>query len=552
MQSGMFRRVLPELALFCATIAAVLFGTATAPAQVRIPAAALASEADYNAVLQKGHELEQERRWIDALSHYESATRQFPAQEDLEQRLRIARLHYDVARRYADVSFLESVNNISEREALDLYAEVLLKITTHHVDNPDWQHLLQQGSLAVDVAFTEPAFLQKNLPQATTDQVTALRRELYRHGKQYTARSRHEARDIAWSTAQLARSMMGISTQAVLMEYIGGAMNGLDRYSSYLTGGQLDDVFSQIEGNFVGLGIELKADDQTLLIVDVIPESPAESGGIRAGDRIVQVDGKSTNDISTDEAAEMLKGPEGSHVHVVVRSPDGSHRLLDLERNRVDVPSVVDIKMIDAEYGTAYMRLASFQKTTSRDVDAALWQLHRQGMRSLIIDLRGNPGGLLTASVEAADKFVSQGPIVSTRGRSSREDFDYKAHAVGTWRVPLIVLIDGDSASASEIFAGAIRDHQRGTVMGERSYGKGSVQGIFPLNSYKSGVRLTTAKFYSPAGHAISKRGVLPDVVVHQAAKPDTDNPNLADTGDEDTVLQASVRYARTQLTQRP
>ena len=171
--------------------------------------------------------------------------------------------------------------------------------------------------------------------------------------------------------------------------------------------------------------------------------------------------------------------------------------------------------MVDPENGVAYIKLTSFQKTTSRDVDAALWSLHRQGMRSLIIDVRGNPGGLLNASVEVADKFLPSGVIVSTRGRSTREDFDYQAHNVGTWRVPLVVLIDGDSASASEIFAGAIRDHGRGTVVGERSYGKGSVQGIFPLNRYKSGIRLTTSKFYSPSGQPISDRGVTPNVEVH-------------------------------------
>ncbi len=175
-----------------------------------------------------------------------------------------------------------------------------------------------------------------------------------------------------------------------------------------------------------------------------------------------------------------------------------------------------------ARSGVAYFRISSFQKTTSRDVDAALWRLHREGMRSLIVDVRGNPGGLLTEAVEVADRFVMDGTIVTTHGRSARENYDYRAHRVGTWRMPLVVLIDGDSASASEIFAGAIRDHRRGTVVGERSYGKGSVQGIFPLRVVKGGVRLTTAKFYSPSGYSISQGGVEPDVIVQSVAKPVT------------------------------
>jgi carboxyl-terminal processing protease len=191
----------------------------------------------------------------------------------------------------------------------------------------------------------------------------------------------------------------------------------------------------------------------------------------------------------------------------------------------------------------AYLKLASFQKSTARDIDQALWQLHRQGMRSLIIDLRGNPGGLLTAAVEAADRFLSEGPIVATRGRNAQEDYDYRAHAVGTWQIPLVVLIDQDSASASEIFAAAISDQQRGTLIGQRSYGKGSVQGIFPLQSARAGVRLTTARFYSPSGKPISRSGIAPHLSVHTAAKP-TDGGRTGPT-EHDAVLELAIQTAR-------
>jgi carboxyl-terminal processing protease len=539
-----------SLLILFALIATAMPVVSTARAQVLIPAEALADENLLQQVLQQGQHLEQQRRWGEALSHYEQSLREHPERSELQQRLTVARIHFDLGRRYGDSSFLASLIRMSEREALDVYAEVLLKIQAHYVDEPNWQQLMQRGVMNLDVALTEPVFLERNLPNVAPERIAAFGRDLHRTIDSRAVRSRQEASDVAASAASLAAQQLGMSPQAVIMEYTCGATGALDDYSTFLTGTQLEDVFSQIEGNFVGLGIELKADNRSLLIVSVITGGPAERGGMKAGDRIVEVDGKSTNDISTDAAADLLKGIEGSMVDLVVLGADGNSRRLRLRRERVEVPSVENVKLLDREQGIGYFRLSSFQKTTNRDVDAALWKLHHEGMRSLIVDVRGNPGGLLTASVEVADKFVSAGTIVSTRGRSPREDFDYKAHQVGTWRVPLIVLIDGDSASASEIFAGAIHDHRRGTVVGQRSYGKGSVQGIFPLNVSTAGVRLTTAKFYSPSGQPISHRGVSPDIVVRTAAKP-IGEANQPPTEQDDPVLKAGLQVARQQLSQR-
>jgi carboxyl-terminal processing protease len=228
--------------------------------------------------------------------------------------------------------------------------------------------------------------------------------------------------------------------------------------------------------------------------------------------------------MSTDEAASLLTGPEGSICLVSVVSPGQPARDLSVRRANVDVPSLEGTKIVDAERGVAYIRIPAFQKTTARDLETALWELHAKGMRSLVLDLRGNPGGLLTASVEIADKFIADGAIVTTRGRSEQENFNYRAHRPGTWRVPLVVLIDGDSASASEIFAAAIKDSHRGVVIGTRSYGKGSVQGIFPLGYAGAGARITTAKFFSPMGNPIANVGVTPDIDARRAATA----PNVA------------------------
>jgi carboxyl-terminal processing protease len=353
--------------------------------------------------------------------------------------------------------------------------------------------------------------------QVRGPQIDQLRAEIVQVTRHYAIRSRADATAVTAQVARLARDRAGLSETATWLEFTAAAAGGLDHYSAYLTADQLRDIYSQIEGNFVGLGVELKADNRELLIVNVIPRSPAEASGIKPGDRIVAVDGQVTRELSTDAAASLLTGPEGSLVRVSVVTAGQSPRDLLIRRAEVEVPSLEDVRIVEPETGVAYVRIPAFQKTTAADLEAALWDLHRQGMRSLVIDLRGNPGGLLTASVEVADKFVADGGIVSTRGRSEQENFNYRAHRPGTWRVPLVVLIDGDSASASEIFAAAIKDSGRGTVVGTRSYGKGSVQGIFPLGTSGAGARITTAKFFSPQGNAISNVGVSPDVDARRA-----------------------------------
>jgi carboxyl-terminal processing protease len=545
-----------RIALRCLTLALLVATSWFVPTQtfgqVRIPREAMVDVAELQEVFRVGSELEQERRWGEALAHYEKARKEFPGRRELEERLIATRFHYEVARRYVDSSFLETLRTIRQQDAAELYAEVLLKIHAHYVQRPDWNRTLRRGVMALEVAMAEPAFIERyGLQQRETSQTLQAAR---RHIESRPAMSRHEARQRAVEVAEGLERQLQIPAPATILEFSCAAAAALDDYSAFLTGNQLDEVMSQIEGSFVGLGIELKAEDHALQIVDVISGGPADRAGIRPGQRIVEVDGRSMRDTSTDIGADMLRGPEGSFVEVVVAGQDGAARRIRLQRQLVEVPSVENVAILDDDFGIGYLRLPSFQKTTNRDIDAALWELHRQGMRSLIVDVRGNPGGLLTASVEVADKFVSKGAIVSTRGRNSGEDYDYKAHTVGTWRVPLIVLVDGDSASASEIFAAAIRDHRRGTIVGTRSYGKGSVQGIFPLTVANAGVRLTTAKFYSPQGHPISGRGVEPDVVVNEssprvAAKPVEGQLPAVDDSD-DAVLAVGLQVARRQFNQ--
>lgn len=514
-----------------------------------------------DSLLAEGARLESLGRWGEALSHYEESLRQYPENASLQGREDLARLHLSLDRRYADHSFRQSLDSLTPQQAAALYLELARKINAHYVTDPPWQRLAARGAAAVDLALADPAFCAANRLSATADQLALVRRQLYQLTAQRTVNRPDDLAAVGGEAARLVESGCGLRQQATLLEFVTAAAGGLDEYSTYLTADQLRDVYSQIEGNFVGLGVELKADFGALLIVHVIPGSPAERAGIKDNDRITAVDGQSTAQLSTDEAASLLTGEEGSYVRVLVESPGQAARELQIRREHVEVPSVEAVCTVDAAFaearglsltaeqlaaGVAYVKIPAFQKTTSRDLDAALWDLHAKGMRTLVLDLRGNPGGLLTAAVEVADKFLLDGQIVSTRGRSAQEDYNYQAHYGGTWRVPLAVLIDGDSASASEIFAGAIKDNGRGVIVGQRSYGKGSVQGIFPLGYAGAGVRLTTALFYSPSGQKISKNGVTPQreaPAAYKVARPVGGASELKILG-ADPVLEAGIQAA--------
>ncbi|EKK03868.1 carboxyl-terminal processing protease [Rhodopirellula baltica SH28] len=552
------RRVAGRMRTFALVVGAIAVGGSSIPAfaQGFVPSRGPTVSAPTNDAERKleeqeraraladGIELEDAGQWSDAIDHYESATRRFPQDRILYQRLLISRLRFDVNRRYQDQTYLRSLRDMTTSQSLDLYSEILANLQTHYVDTIEWSRVLLHGTAALETALDDETFVQTMLPNATPEQIEKFRMEIHHRISQRSTQSRFDLRATVSQVASMAQQELGLSGTATVLEFVSGAVSTLDTYTRLLSPGQLDDMFSTIDGNFVGLGVELKPGEDCLNILSVIPGGPADEAGIVAGDRIMGVDAISAADRDPDYVADLLRGPEGSLVSLEIASVDQQPRSIRVARRRVDVPCVENIHLVDTDAKIGYFRLTNFQKSTPAEVEKALWALSRQGMRSLIIDLRDNPGGLLPASVEVADRFIDNGRILTTRGRNARENFDYSAHRANTWNVPLAVLIDRNSASASEIFSGAIRDSNRGTVVGEKSYGKGSVQGIFRMQAAQFGLCLTTAKFYSPSGRAISRNGVEPHLSVpptYIAARPD-ENGRLV-TELEDDVLQRAIEH---------
>lgn len=311
-----------------------------------------------------------------------------------------------------------------------------------------------------------------------------------------------------------------VTSDQLLTNALQGMMSGLDEYSEYLDEDGLRQIYETTEGEFIGLGIVVSIENGMLTIIAPVEDSPAAKAGVLAGDKITAIDDQNTESMSLNEAVRKMRGEQGTTVKLTIIH-EGSRIPQDIYvmRGAIQIHSIKDQQMLTDSI--AYLRLTKFNKNTASELEQAMQTLQQQGMKSLIIDLRFNPGGLMTAAVEVINLFISDGIIVYTKGRTPDSFQVFRATSGNTdTKLKLAILVNKRSASASEIVAGSLQDHRRAVVVGERSYGKGLVQTIIPLRDEKSAVKMTTARYYTPSGRSIQKTkdnpgGVMPDVVVN-------------------------------------
>mgnify|MGYP000442268932 CR=1 FL=1 len=544
--AALWRRWWVRCALSWAVGWASLVGWAHAQSSVPLP------DEEQTAV-RRGVDFERERRWLDAIELYEKSLDAWPNNDALKYGLRRSKVHFSIERRYTDKSFLEQMLPQPRSQALQALQDVLTKIRQHYVDPVSATSFVAHGTESLYLALNNPRFLEWNIPRAAPEHIQKVRKTLRDRYWNKPVNGHDGAQQLVNEICELAERELRLSSTATVLEYVFGGCNALDDYSSFLTPGKLNDLYSNIDGEFVGIGIEMKAEPgRGLLLVNVLPGSPAEEGGARPGDHITKINGVDCRNMTTDEAANQLQGAPGSRVRLeLTDSATGQSRSTQLVRRQVKVKSIPIAEVIDHQNGIGYLKMTGFQKNTAEELDAALLRLHREGMQALIWDLRGNPGGLLTAAVEVLDRFIEDGVLVSTKGRTGDQNWSYSAQRAGTWSVPLVLLVDGDSASASEIVAGAIRDHQRGVIVGRKTYGKWSVQSILP-GLLNTGVRLTTAKFYSPSGQTHGKVGIHPDIAVTPAAPQQVAAyRGLPSSWQDDADVQTALDLLRKQLAKR-
>jgi carboxyl-terminal processing protease len=335
--------------------------------------------------------------------------------------------------------------------------------------------------------------------------------------------------DLPWQDAHMLAAVLErvkhdyvnpVDDHQLLQAAIRGMVASLDPYSAYLDGDEYDEVKISSSGRYSGVGIELSIEDDQVVVIAPFDGSPAAQAGIRSGDIIVTIDGVPVNTNTLADTIGRMRGAEGSSVKIgIIRAGHPDPMLFTLKRSRVDLHSVRGETLAP---GYAYVRISQFSETTGDDLNSSLKDLRKHNgapLKGLVLDLRDNPGGVLEAAVAVADAFLDSGIIVTAKGRTPDSKFEMDATPGDVLNgAPIVVLVNGGSASAAEIVAGALKDQHRAKLMGSTTFGKGSVQTIIPLSDDRA-VKLTTSLYYTPSGVSINHRGIAPDIELERDAK---------------------------------
>ncbi len=321
-----------------------------------------------------------------------------------------------------------------------------------------------------------------------------------------------------------------VSDKDLVENAINGMLTGLDPHSSYMNAKSFQDMQVQTRGEFGGLGLEVTAENGYIKVISPIDDTPAARAGMKAGDLILSLDGLSVQGLSLNEAVDKMRGPANSRIKLLVKR-DGIDKPIEVTMNR-EVIKIQVVKWHLEAPDIAYIRLTSFSEQTDAGLRKAFADLKAKSgdkLRGVILDLRNNPGGLLDQAIAVSDDFIKDGEVVSTRARHPEDSQRWNAHDGDiTNGLPVVVLMNAGSASASEIVGGALQDHRRAIIMGTRSFGKGSVQTVIPLPGSGGAMRLTTARYYTPSGRSIQGLGITPDIEV-AASRNETPRDHEAD-----------------------
>jgi carboxyl-terminal processing protease len=480
-------------------------------------------------------------KWVEACRLYEASlqqNRQQPAcREGIARCMR--RIHQD--RRFADPGYVQAIGKLNFSQALDVYEQVLNVVSLAYVDpgKADLNLLWKRGVEEVEFALASAAFRQRFLNGPRADLLERCRKRLLEY-KAVKIAGRDDALDqsLALAREQVKALLSALQDEglevkpktsvAFTLEFAAGACNALDEYSFFLAPGFFNDLQAALRGRTATIGVELATVDGGLQISRVYKPSPAYERSLQPGVRLVRIDGKPVANLSPEAALDRLRGENGSTVEIEVRYPDPNRTDTDtikLVRRPVAVTSVEwEVMPTPASDYIGYIRVFHFQETTAQELKEALADLQGQGIRGLILDLRGNPGGSFKAAVQAAELFLTEGLIVQTKAPRHIKDYNRPYEVKGgnpllASAIPIRVLVDGETASAAEALAGALKERGRAILFGQPTYGKFTIQCMVtlnkaPLKKLPAGIRITVARFSPKGNFSEAGQGITPNVVV--------------------------------------
>jgi carboxyl-terminal processing protease len=473
---------------------------------------------DANDLRRRAKELAQKGQWTQAFDVYLQIPKNDRDKAEYQDYLR----HALQARRLRDRPAQAVIGQLPADQALTVYLTVLDKLQRRYVDRGKVTlgRMFLNGVQELRTALEDEAFLKEHgLKAQALDALKDRLKEL--RDKEPELRTSKEACDQLQGVMLVCRPL-GLKPAAVMLEFVCGACNTLDEYTAYLSPRQLLEIEADLNGKYVGIGVDLGVSEQKLVITRVLPNGPAWLANLQPGTRILTIDGQAVDEAAPAAAAGRLLGDEGSEVQLEVAYAGGKSRVVTLKRRPIEMQSVEQGRGMPEYPGLGYVRIAFFQKTTPEELRSQILWLQSQmaqmggpGLQKLVLDLRGNPGGSFPAALQVAEMFLPEGVICYTRTRQKEEA--YRANNPQAFLMPLVLLVDGDTASAAEVVAGALKENGRATLVGQATYGKCSIQCVIRLETIKSGIQLTVARFASPAHDSYDGHGVVP----HQLAERD-------------------------------
>lgn len=424
-------------------------------------------------------------------------------------------------RRHRDASYRERIAKLNITQASTLASDMIARLNAMHVERAksSLQTLYVAGVEELRLALSSREFRRLFIPQASDEQVRSFQDQLERSWKTRSLRNTTDLRRHLRELALDAQKQLALNPAIAIMELASGASHSLDEYTGYLTPGQLnEDVLAALERELAGLGLVLEIHEERLVISRIVPGSWAASTFLREGDRVTYLGRALPERLTPALLAELAQQLGDAPIELSVAATE--YHPARTIRLPVTHSSVVESRLVETAPDVGYIRMVAFEKNTPAELHQAIEDLYTRGMRSLILDLRGNSGGNVGAAIQLAERFLSEGVIVTTEGPALSKTFS-STSGTSAYSFPVVLLVDQQTASAAELFAGALRDHHRATLIGQTTFGKTSISGVFPLRAALPGMptaeagvlRLTLARFVLPRGQAIGGVGLTPDVV---------------------------------------